>query len=65
LTPGQALRKKVEADPADPEVILTVWGTGYKAADVSLSALDMSGGAQSVLRICARLFAFGRGDAGG
>jgi DNA-binding response OmpR family regulator len=29
------LRKKVEADPADPEVILTVWGTGYKAADVS------------------------------
>ena len=29
------LRKKVEADPADPDVILTVWGTGYKAADVS------------------------------
>jgi DNA-binding response OmpR family regulator len=28
------LRKKVEADPAEPSVILTVWGTGYKAADV-------------------------------
>jgi DNA-binding response OmpR family regulator len=27
------VRKKVEADPADPDVILTVWGTGYKAAD--------------------------------
>ncbi|OFW15121.1 MAG: hypothetical protein A3F70_17875 [Acidobacteria bacterium RIFCSPLOWO2_12_FULL_67_14] len=28
------LRKKMEADPADPSVILTVWGSGYKAADV-------------------------------
>jgi DNA-binding response OmpR family regulator len=28
------LRKKIEADPAQPEVILTVWGAGYKAADV-------------------------------
>jgi two-component system OmpR family response regulator/two-component system alkaline phosphatase synthesis response regulator PhoP len=28
------VRKKVEADPAKPEVILTVWGAGYKAADV-------------------------------
>jgi DNA-binding response OmpR family regulator len=28
------LRKKIEADPAEPGVILTVWGTGYKAADV-------------------------------
>jgi DNA-binding response OmpR family regulator len=28
------LRKKVESNPAEPEVILTVWGTGYKAADV-------------------------------
>jgi len=28
------LRKKIEADPADPAVILTVWGAGYKAADV-------------------------------
>jgi DNA-binding response OmpR family regulator len=28
------LRKKIEATPAEPSVILTVWGTGYKAADV-------------------------------
>jgi DNA-binding response OmpR family regulator len=28
------LRKKIEADPAAPSVILTVWGAGYKAADV-------------------------------
>ena len=28
------LRKKIENDPAEPEVILTVWGAGYKAADV-------------------------------
>ena len=28
------LRRKVETDPANPEVILTVWGSGYKAADV-------------------------------
>jgi len=28
------LRKKIEANPADPAVILTVWGAGYKAADV-------------------------------
>jgi two-component system OmpR family response regulator/two-component system alkaline phosphatase synthesis response regulator PhoP len=27
------LRKKIEANPAEPAVILTVWGTGYKAAD--------------------------------
>ena len=27
------LRKKIEDNPADPEVILTVWGAGYKAAD--------------------------------
>ena len=27
------LRKKIEVNPADPEVVLTVWGTGYKAAD--------------------------------
>ena len=28
------LRRKIEDDPADPRLILTVWGTGYKAADV-------------------------------
>ena len=28
------LRKKIESQPADPDVILTVWGAGYKAADV-------------------------------
>ena len=28
------LRRKVEEDPAGPSVILTVWGSGYKAADV-------------------------------
>ena len=27
------LRRKIEADPADPRFILTVWGTGYKFAD--------------------------------
>jgi DNA-binding response OmpR family regulator len=27
------LRRKIEADTANPSVILTVWGTGYKAAD--------------------------------
>ena len=27
------LRRKIEDDPADPRVILTVWGAGYKAAD--------------------------------
>jgi DNA-binding response OmpR family regulator len=28
------LRKKIEADPADPTLIITVWGDGYKFADV-------------------------------
>jgi len=28
------VRKKIEDDPADPSVIVTVWGAGYKAADV-------------------------------
>jgi two-component system, OmpR family, alkaline phosphatase synthesis response regulator PhoP len=28
------LRKKIERDAAEPAVILTVWGSGYKAADV-------------------------------
>jgi len=27
------LRKKIEIDPADPKLILTVWGDGYKFAD--------------------------------
>jgi DNA-binding response OmpR family regulator len=27
------LRKKVERDPHDPELLLTVWGVGYKFAD--------------------------------
>ena len=28
------LRKKIETDPADPQLIVTVWGDGYKFADV-------------------------------
>ena len=28
------LRKKIEVDPAEPRLILTVWGDGYKFADV-------------------------------
>jgi DNA-binding response OmpR family regulator len=28
------IRKKIEEDPAEPAVVLTVWGAGYKAADV-------------------------------
>ena len=28
------VRRKIKDDPADPSVILTVWGAGYKAADV-------------------------------
>jgi len=28
------LRRKIETNPAEPSVILTVWGGGYKAADV-------------------------------
>jgi DNA-binding response OmpR family regulator len=28
------LRKKIEENPADPRFIMTVWGTGYKFADV-------------------------------
>ncbi len=29
------LRRRVENDPANPDVILTVWGSGYKFADVA------------------------------
>ena len=29
------LRRKIERDPAHPDWLLTVWGTGYKAADAS------------------------------
>ena len=28
------LRRRIEKDPTDPEIILTVWGSGYKCADV-------------------------------
>jgi DNA-binding response OmpR family regulator len=28
------LRRKIEANSADPTIILTVWGSGYKASDV-------------------------------
>ena len=29
-----ACGEKIEDDPAEPQFILTVWGTGYKFADV-------------------------------
>src|SRR5262245_29294736 len=28
------LRRRIENDPANPEIILTVWGSGYQCADV-------------------------------
>lgn len=28
------LRRRIEKDPANPAIILTVWGSGYKCADV-------------------------------
>jgi two-component system OmpR family response regulator/two-component system alkaline phosphatase synthesis response regulator PhoP len=28
------LRRRIEADPAEPQLLLTVWGVGYKLADV-------------------------------
>jgi DNA-binding response OmpR family regulator len=34
------LRKKIEVDPADPQLILTVWGDGYKFAESQPSALS-------------------------
>jgi DNA-binding response OmpR family regulator len=27
------LRRKIERDPQDPEMLLTAWGVGYKFAD--------------------------------
>jgi DNA-binding response OmpR family regulator len=27
------LRQKIESNPAEPTLILTVWGTGYKFAE--------------------------------
>jgi DNA-binding response OmpR family regulator len=28
------LRRRIESDPANPKVLLTVWGVGYKFADI-------------------------------
>ena len=28
------LRRRIESDPAHPRLLLTVWGVGYKFADV-------------------------------
>jgi DNA-binding response OmpR family regulator len=28
------LRRRIEQDPANPEIVMTVWGSGYKCADV-------------------------------
>jgi hypothetical protein len=33
----EELRRKIERDPQDPELLLTVWGVGYKFADVNPS----------------------------
>ena len=33
------LRSKIEKDPSHPEMIVTVWGVGYKFAEVSLCAV--------------------------
>jgi DNA-binding response OmpR family regulator len=27
------LRKKIEDNPAEPHIVLTIWGAGYKAAE--------------------------------
>ena len=31
------LRQKVEEDSGDPQLIITVWGTGYKFRDASVT----------------------------
>jgi DNA-binding response OmpR family regulator len=36
------VRKKIGDDAADPQVILTVWGAGYKASEVGLGTNDVS-----------------------
>jgi DNA-binding response OmpR family regulator len=28
------LRRRIESDPANPRLLLTVWGVGYKFADL-------------------------------
>ena len=28
------LRRRIEKDPAEPQYLLTVWGVGYKFADI-------------------------------
>ena len=42
------LRKKIEVDPADPRLILTVWGDGYKFADLESDGRSTGPGAQSL-----------------
>ena len=29
------LRRKIERDPQDPEMLLTAWGVGYKFTDLA------------------------------
>ena len=54
------LRKKIEEDPAEPAVILTVWGAGYKAPmSMTLRPHGASAGIASLYwRIALGLFAF-------
>lgn len=37
------LRSKIEPDPARPEYILTVWGTGYRFTDAAVAPASASG----------------------
>ncbi len=41
------LRKKIEVDPAEPRLILTVWGDGYKFADLESDVRSSGPRAQS------------------